>query len=128
MRRNAWIAGVALMFGWTAATVAQDTEAACAKARAREEALEKSFHALLGQASKDPALAARIRKSQEAWQQFRSAQLQALYGGPDPARDHGSVWRLCSCLADQELMTQRLDQLRRMQTFVEGDVCGWKRP
>src|SRR4051812_4087417 len=99
--------------------------AACARTKAQQRKLDDGLRELFRRTSRDGALTSRLRHAQDAWLKFKEAQLQALYGVPDPGLEYGSVWPMCSCEAEEQLIRQRLADVNRMLNRVEGDVCSW---
>ncbi len=100
-------------------------DAACEPAEAEQDEMNALYESLVARAAGEPDVADRIRASQRAWLAFVEAQQDALWGGPDPQAEHGSVLPMCRCLARQEMVKARSEQLRRMMTHEEGDVCSW---
>jgi uncharacterized protein YecT (DUF1311 family) len=123
-----WILVMTVLLAGSGATQLEQNNAACAKTEVERKKLEGGLKELLRRAQKDAGLSSRIMKAQQAWVTFKDAQLAALFGSSNPLADYGSVWPMCSCVAEEELLRERLAQVQRMLTRVEGDVCGWTRP
>jgi len=124
----AWILILALLLTGREPTQLDENKAACTKTEVERKKLDDGLKELLRRAQKDTDLASRIKKSQQAWVAFKDAQLGALYGTANPLADYGSVWPMCACAAEEELIKERLAQVQRMLSRVEGDLCGWTRP
>jgi uncharacterized protein YecT (DUF1311 family) len=105
-----------------------ENQAACARTSLQQQKLDDSLQELLRRAKKDAGLVFRLKRSQQAWVKFKYAQLHALYGSENPLADYGSVWPMCSCAAEEELIRERLVHVQRMLDRVEGDLCNWTRP
>lgn len=123
-----WILMVAALLAGHEQTQREANQAACAKTERAQKKLDESIKELLRRAEKDAGLTSRIKKAQQAWVRFKEAQLGALYGSANPVGDYGSVWPLCACSAAEEMIEARRVQVQRMLTFVDGDLCGWRRP
>ena len=123
-----WILMLAAFLSGSEPTQLEQNKAACAKTDVERKKLDGSLRELLRRAQQDAGLTSRIKNAQQAWVKFKNAQLDALYGSANPLGDYGSVWPMCSCAAEEELIKARLVQVQRMLTFVEGDLCNWTRP
>lgn len=123
-----WILILATLLAGREPTQLDENKAACAKRDVERKKLDDGITELLRRAQKDPALSSRIKKSQQAWVAFKDAQVSALYGSTNPLADYGSVWPMCVCAAEQDLIKERRAQVQRMLDRVDGDLCGWTRP
>jgi uncharacterized protein YecT (DUF1311 family) len=99
---------------------------ACAQAKAADAELNRVYKELVAGMANDAPLVDRLKVAQRAWVAFRDAQLTLLYPPDDTTQ--GSVGPMCRCRASEELTRDRVDQLKRMLTGEEGDVCSWERP
>lgn len=111
----------------TALTQGELNRAAAVERKAAQERMEAELSRVLLAAKDDPAQVARVRSAHAAWEAYRSAQLEALYGCDD-LRVHGSVAPMCMSIAETGLLTRRADELHGMLAGIaeEGDVCGWR--
>ena len=123
-----WILILGSLLAGREPTQLDESKAACAKTEVERKKLDDGLKELLRRAQKDAGLSARVKKAQQAWVTFKDAQLGALYGSANPLAAYGSVWPMCACVAEEELIKERLAQVQRMLNRVEGDVCGWTRP
>jgi|SRR4051812_9159828 hypothetical protein len=116
-----------LLLSEGAANQGELNAAACTKTKAQQRKLDDGLRELFRRTSRDIGLTTRLRHAEDVWLKFKEAQLQALYGVPDPGLEFGSVWPMCSCEAEEQLIRQRLADVNRMLNRVEGDVCSWVR-
>ena len=123
-----WILIAVALLAGREPTQLEENKAACAKTEVARNKLNDSLKELVRRTQKDAGLSSRVRKAQQAWLTFKDAQLGALYGSANPIADYGSVWPMCACAAEEELIKERLTQVQRMLSRVEGDVCSWTRP
>lgn len=68
-----------------------------------------------------------LREAQVAWENYREAQLRALWPFPDHTW-YGSVNPMCVADSKVELTRARTRELRAMLKPTEGDVCGSQWP
>jgi len=102
--------------------------AACNRAEAAADELARQISAFRQASVDDSALLAAFETSQTAWEAYAQAQVDLLYGTADnPRAAYGSVYPACSCLAREELTTARVEHVKRLLHFQEGDVCSWAR-
>jgi len=123
-----WVLILAALLAGGEPTQLDDNKAACAKTKVEQRKLDQGLKELFRRVQQDAGLTSRVRKAQQAWVMFKDAQLGALYGSANPLADYGSVWPMCACAAEEELIKERLAQVQRMLSRVEGDLCGWTRP
>lgn len=90
---------------------------------AAEREMDKQLTRVLDLAKSDPRQVERIRMAQAAWEAYRDAQMEALYGC---GSGYGSVAPMCYSMARQSLVTARTADLSAMADEQEGDVCGWQ--
>lgn len=93
---------------------------------AAEREMDKQLTRVLDLAKSDPRQVERVRRAQTAWEAYRDAQMEALYGC---GSGYGSVMPMCYSMDRQSLVTTRTADLRAMadsnQPEQEGDVCAW---
>jgi Lysozyme inhibitor LprI len=74
----------------------------------------------------DTAFLKRFDIAQRAWQRFAKAEMDAIY--PEAPNRYGSVQPMCECYAREELIRQRIGQLKDwIGPVTEGDVCAGSR-
>ncbi len=83
--------------------------------------LNNVFNALL--AKVPSTTAARLKKAQKLWVQFRDAQLDALYGADGRTRGHDPERYICFLIAKRQLVLARAGELDRMGQSHPDDAC-----
>ena len=98
----------------------------CDRASTADNKLNLTYQQLLKKNASDNVFVEKLKASQRAWLAFRDAQLEAIYPEKqNPRAKYGSVFNMCLCMAQEELIVARIKQLTRMLQSEEGDVCGW---
>jgi len=98
----------------------------CERAHKADVQLNDVYQQLLKTNARDTDFIEKLKISQRAWLAFREAQLEAIFSDDtNPRVTYGSVFTMCQCIAQEELTTDRVKQLRRMLHSSEGDVCAW---
>ena len=90
--------------------------------------MERQYKRVLEISSASPAQTARVMKSQKAWDSYREAQMDTLYGCEGHYQTYGSVLPMCRAGAETMLYQERAAILRHMADAREGDVCRWVAP
>ena len=118
---------VTMVFGCAivkAQTRSVPSQEPCDQYKKSDSDLNRVFQQVLREYKGDIRFIRKLKASQRAWLAYRDAQLQALYPKPDTLREYGSAFRMCSCLALDELTNERVKILRRwIEGTEEGDVC-----
>ena len=99
---------------------------ACADhgAEAADKRLNDVYQLILRKYSTDPAFIAKLSSAQQAWLNFRDAELQAIYPREDKLASYGSVWPMCNLQERTRLTEERTKELRRwVKGIPEGNVC-----
>jgi uncharacterized protein YecT (DUF1311 family) len=93
---------------------------------AAEAEMNQALEGLSARAAADPGAAAILREAQQAWENYRDAQLAALFYIPSD-QGRGTVFPMCYATIKAELTDARAKQLRSLFSSPEGDVCapGW---
>ena len=108
-------------------TQAQLNADACGTYEAADQELNALYQQVLKQYAADAAFLKAFRASQQAWLQYRDAQLEARFPtrpGEEKRVTYGSVYPTCRCTTLAELTTARNQQLRVwVEGIAEGDVC-----
>ncbi len=120
--RYALLALVLFMSPALAQSQADMNQSACADVLAAQKKLSSVYQKVLNRHKGDATTTAAIKKSQQAWQGFRAAQLEAIYPDSDN-RNYGTVYGMCLCIESLKLYEQRINQLSEWLKPREGDVC-----
>ncbi len=90
-----------------------------------ESEMHKVYAAIQKQYQDDPKFLEKLKLSQEAWLEFRDAEVEAHYPHQDEPGYYGSVLPMCMNGLLAELTRIRTQQLQQwLQEREEGNVCG----
>jgi uncharacterized protein YecT (DUF1311 family) len=94
------------------------------EAEAADKRLNDDYQLILKEYSTDPAFIAKLNSAQQAWLNFRDAELQAVYPHENKLASYGRVWPMCTLQERTRLTEERTKELRRwVKGIPEGDLC-----
>jgi uncharacterized protein YecT (DUF1311 family) len=106
----------------------QEPPAPCAELKQAAARLQDVYTQLLAKYKSDVGFIRKLRKSQQTWTAYRTAQVEMLFPhGPGP--EYGTVYSDCNCSSLAGLTKERIKILEQWLTGIElGDVCTGSRP
>jgi uncharacterized protein YecT (DUF1311 family) len=129
--RRWYLVGLALVLASSIPAAAQAqfemNDQAYASLRAAVTEMDSVYLVVQLAYSDSPVFLERLRASQNSWEAFRDAQMEArfpLEAEDNPKFMYGSVYPICKSVVQEELTRLRTGQLRVWADGIEeGDVC-----
>ncbi len=107
-------------------TQSEMNDCAAREAKKADTALNKTYQQLLSKISDNKTATARVVAAEKAWIAFRDAELAAEWPvaqGDDPNVLYGSAHPLCYYGELAAMKLQRVETLKELMRYEEGDVC-----
>lgn len=108
----------------TAGTQAEMNACEESRAQALDREMNQLYSQILERYKSDSQALARLKAAQRAWLQYRDAQLRTYVEGPMA----GTVMPMCAKMQEQDLISERIQWLKRMLNQADGDVCTYPTP
>ena len=102
------------------------TAASCAQYQKAQQQLAQVYSQVRKMHAADTVFIARLEAAEQAWANFRDAEIKAVYPSQD-ASEYGSSQPMCQCSLLTQLTQQRILQLQAWLKPSEGDVCAGSR-
>lgn len=99
------------------------TTGACERARESEAQMDDLLARLKEALSQDQRALEMLVRSQDAWKGFKESHLGFLLHDAEEVGAWGSVLSMCACTFLQQLIDDRVRQLRFAWEPLKGDVC-----
>ena len=122
MNRLFFILFLAFNLSCYSQTQAEMNKTAYAEYNIADKQLNEIYQTILSKYSSDTLFVKNLKKSQRIWIQFRDAEMEMKF--PEYAKGtYGSIQPTCNALYLKELITKRIETLKKWISTTEGDVC-----
>lgn len=90
-----------------------------------EEEMEAIYESIFSEYKGYDLFLEKLKRSQDAWKDYRELHLEALYPEEDKLVNYGSVYPMCYWIEMSQLTRIRKDELEKwLKAKPQGEVCG----
>lgn len=105
----------------------ETNQMACKEYRQANDKLNKIYQIILTNYQASPLVTTKIKAAQDAWLNYRDAQLTAIYPEEDKQLNYGSAYNMCYCLEITKITEHRAQELQEWLNDQEGEMCAGSR-